>query len=71
MVPSVEPVFTTEVDRGRQSRLSLADDVRREHDSSPKARDQSTCKERPKDGHLKRRGSGRGSRAFIPWCDRR
>lgn len=68
-VPSVEPVFTTEVDRGRQSRLSLADDVRKEHDSSLKARDGSTCKERPKDGHKRRPGSG-GSRTFIPWCDR-
>lgn len=70
MVPSVEPVFNTEVDKGRQSRLSLADDVRKEHEVRSKARDGSTCKERPKDGHLKRRGSG-NSRAFIPWCDRR
>lgn len=67
----LEPI-KTEVDKGRQSRLSLRDDVVREHRKPVRdeiSRDRLTCKERPKDGHKHRGGTG-GSRPFIPWCRR-
>lgn len=73
--PYVAPLGldVNEVDRGRQSSLSLRDEVKREHAKSVRdeiSRDRQTCKERPKDGHKRRGGTGM-SRPFIPWCDRR
>lgn len=75
MEPYVAPIGLdlSEADRGRTSRLSLRDEAVREHVKDVRdtiSRDQRTCKERPRDGH-KNRGGGRGSRPFIPWCDRR